>query len=166
MKSRLGGLICSSYRCVSLCVLHNADFSGAQGTAVELKALLLNVEDRVVLLIWLRGHESRFVLVGVKFLADGVDAGEAVLGKGLHENRLRHLETLVEVGQLLEVVVLLGDVKLFLRDSAEGAVEVIDGLDEILCEGLDGEFASRLDLALGAVLEIAEVGDGTKALVL
>jgi hypothetical protein len=72
----------------------------------------------------------------------------------------------VEVCELLEVLVLLLDGQLLLRDGAEGAVEVVDGLDEVLCEGGDGELTGLLDLALCAVLEVAEVGDGAKALVL
>lgn len=147
-------------------VLDDADLGGAQDAAVELEARLLDKEDGVVLLVGLGGHEGGLVLVGVELFALGLEALEAVLGEGLDEDALGHLEALVEVDELLDVVVLLGGVDLVGGDVGEGAVEVIDALDEVLGELLDGKVAGRLDLALGAVLEVAEVGDGAEALVL
>lgn len=138
-----------------LFVLDNANLGGTQHAAVELEALLLDVEDAAVLLIWLRCHEGRLVLVGVELLAVGVHALEAVLLEGGHENVFRHLDTLVEGVKVLVVAIqLLG------RDVCKGAVEVVDALDEVLGELLNGEITRSLDLARGTVLQVAEVGDG------
>ena len=52
-----------------LAVLDDADLCGAKHAAVELEALLLDVEDRVVLLVRLRGHKGGLVLVGVELVA-------------------------------------------------------------------------------------------------
>lgn len=52
-----------------LAVLDDADLGSAKDAAVELEALLLDVEDGVVLLVGLRGHEGGLVLVGVELFA-------------------------------------------------------------------------------------------------
>ena len=51
-------------------------------------------------------------------------------------------------------------------DVCEGAVEVVDGLEEVLCELLDGEVGGGFLVAGGAVLEGAELGDCADVLVL
>lgn len=51
-------------------------------------------------------------------------------------------------------------------DGGQGAVEVVDTVDQILCELLDGEVTGALDLTRRAVLEVAEVGDGAETFVL
>jgi len=43
------------------------------------------------------------------------------------------------------------------RHCTEGAIEVVDGLDEVVCEAGDGERAGGVDVAFCAVLEVAEV---------
>lgn len=126
---------------------------------------MLGEEDNVVLLVGLGSHESSLVLVGVELFAGRVDALKAVLGKSLDEDGLGHLEAFVEVEQVLVALVLL-DAELLGRDGGQGSVEVIDAVDEVLGELLNGKVAGGLDVALGAVLEVAEVGDGAKALVL
>lgn len=145
-----------------LFVLDDADLGGAQHAAVELEALGLDVEDGVVLLAGLGRHEGGLVLVGVELVALGLEALEAVPLERLHEDRLGHLDALVQGD---EVRVAVG-AELVGGDGGEGAVEVVDAVDEVLGELLDGEVAGALDLALGAVLEVAEVGDGAEALVL
>lgn len=85
-----------------------------------------------------------------------------MLGERLEQDALGHLEAVVEVDEVL----VDGGVELVGGHGGEGAVEVIDALDEVLGELLDGKVAGRLDLARGAVLEVAEVGDGAQALVL
>jgi hypothetical protein len=45
-------------------------------------------------------------------------------------------------------------------------IEIIDGGEEIFGEFLKGEIARGLDLSLGAVLEIAVVGNGSQVFVL
>lgn len=54
----------------------------------------------------------------------------------------------------------------FRRDGLEGAVEVVDRLDEVFGESLDGELAGGVDVANGSVLEVTEVGDGAEVFVL
>ena len=44
-------------------------------------------------------------------------------------------------------------------DGGEGAVEVVDGIDQVFCEALQGEVFCGLDFAFCAFLEVAEVGD-------
>jgi hypothetical protein len=56
--------------------------------------------------------------------------------------------------------------ELLWRNSIQGAVEVVDGLDEVAGESLDGKVFGRGDFALGAVLQVAEVGDGAEVFVL
>ena len=51
-------------------------------------------------------------------------------------------------------------------DGAEGAVEVVDAFDEVGREAGDGEGAGGVDVPLGAVLEVAEVGYGAEVFVL
>ena len=51
-------------------------------------------------------------------------------------------------------------------DSAESAIKGIDGLDEVAGEVLESEVLGGLDLALGALLEVAVVGDGAEVFVL
>lgn len=87
-----------------------------------------------------------------------------MLGKSLHEDGLCHLEAVVEVDEVLNLLVLLG--KLLGGHHGQGAVEVVHGLNQILGEALDGEFSSSLDLALRAVLKIAEISHCAEALVL
>jgi hypothetical protein len=45
-------------------------------------------------------------------------------------------------------------------------LEIVDGCDEIACKFLEGKVAGRLGFALGAVLEIAVVCDGTEIFIL
>lgn len=153
-------------RYLSLSVLDDANLGGTQNAAIELEPLLLDEEDGVVLLVGLGRHEGGLVLVGVELGALGLEALEAVLGERLDEDALGHLEALVEVSQVLEVLALVLGLELLDGHGGEGAVEVVDAVDEVLCELLDGEVAGGLDLAGGALLEVAEVGDGAEAFVL
>jgi hypothetical protein len=106
------------------------------------------------------------MLVGVELDAIGLQSLQAVLGQCLNKDVLSHLETLVEVGELLEILAFVLSLELLWGDGGQGAVEVVDAVDEVLCELLDGEVAGGFDLTCCAVLEVAEVGDGAKAFVL
>lgn len=106
------------------------------------------------------------MLVGVELDAIRLQSLQAVLGKCLDEDALGHLEALVQVGELLEILVLVLGLELVCGDGRQGAVEVVDAVDEVLGELLDGKVAGGLDLTCRAVLEVAEVGDGAKAFVL
>lgn len=149
-----------------LFVLDNTDLGGAQHSAVELEALLLNEEDSTVLLVRLRSHESSLLLVGVELLALGAETLEAVLLKGVHEDVLGHLETLVQVGEILDALRSVLGLELLLGNHSKSSVEVVNAVDEVLGELLDGEIFGGLDLTGGALLQVAEVGDGAQALVL
>jgi hypothetical protein len=114
------------------------------------------VKANAVLLVRLRCLEHSLVDIGVEFLerGAGVEALQAVLLERVHEDVVRHLEAVVErdeVGVLRRE--LLGG------DGGEGAVEVVDALDEVAGEALQGEVFGGLDFALGALLEVAVVGD-------
>lgn len=59
--------------------------------------------------------------------------------------------------QVDEILIVLGE---FLRgDGVEGAIEIVDAIEEILGEALQGEFAGGGDFALGLFLEVAVFGD-------
>lgn len=156
-----------SYR---LFVVDNADLGGAQDTAVEAEALLLGVEDGVVLLVGHGRHERGLVLVGVELVAVGVEALEAVLLERLDEDVLRHLEAVDQVHKVLVALLALGLAlglgQRLLGDHGQRAVEVVDAVDEVLGEAGNGKVAGGLDLALCALLQVAEVGDRAKEFVL
>lgn len=139
-----------------LSVLDNADLGGPQGAAVQEEAFLLGEEDRAVLLSWLGSHENSLMDIGVELLAGlgGIEALEAVLLQRVDEDAISHLDALVQGDQILVVALeLLGG------NGGEGAVEVVDRLDEIAGEALDGKVLGGLCLARCALLEVAEVGD-------
>lgn len=149
-----------------LCILHHSNLGGAQHSAVELEALLLNKEDGVVLFTLLRRHKSRLVLIRVELFADGVEALEAVLLQCILEDAVGHLEALAKVGQILQVLRLFLGRQLRLGHHRQCPVQVVHAVDQVLGKVLNGELARVLDLALGAVLQVAEVGDCAKAFVL
>lgn len=109
--------------------------------------------------------------VGIELLAldAGVEALEPVLGQRLHQDGLGHLEAVVEVQQILvDAFITLFRLGIEYRrgHGLQGAVEVVDGLDQVLGEALDGKVFGRLYIPLRPILQIAEVGDGSKVLVL
>jgi len=140
----------------SLSVLYNANLGRSQCPAVELEALLLCVEASSVLLIRLRRLEDSLVDVGVELLGRlaGVESLQTVLLQRVDEDGVGHLDAVVQ-GNEVGVIPL----ELLFWHSAKGAVEVVDGFYEVAGKALDGEVFSGLDFALGALLEIAEVGD-------
>lgn len=62
----------SSFLSCRLFVLDDTDLGGAQRSAVELEALLLDEEDGVVLLVGLGGHEGGIMLIRIELFARGV----------------------------------------------------------------------------------------------
>jgi hypothetical protein len=146
-----------------LCVLDNADLGCPQHAAVELETLGLSEEDGAVLLVGLRRHKGRLVLVGVELLAlnGRVEPLHAVSLESLHEHSLGHCEAIVEV-----VEVLVARLELVGGNIGERAVEVVHAVHEILGETLNREVLRCLHFALGLVLEVAEVGDAVLELVL
>lgn len=113
-------------------------------------------EDGAVLLSWLRCHEHSLVDVGVELLAGlgGVEALKTVLLESVDQDTVGHLDALVQGDEVLVVALeLLGG------NGGEGAVEVVNGFDEIAGEALDGKVLGSLCLARCALLKVAEVGD-------
>ena len=78
-------------------------------SAVQGEALGLAEEDGAVGLVGLRSLESCIVHVGIELIAlgAGVESLEAVLLESVHENGLGHLETGVEVQEVLVATVKL-----------------------------------------------------------
>lgn len=142
-----------------------------ENTAVKAETLALDVHNVAVFVVGGGSHESGFHEVGVELLGlalnelAGVEALEAVLLKGAQHDALGHLETLDELVQRL-VLLGLGSRKLVLGHSQERAVEVVDAVQEILGETLDGELASSVHVTLVALDLVAGLGDLTKVLVL
>ena len=137
-------------------VLDNTDLGWSQDASIEHEALLLGKKDDAVLLIWLRCLEDSLVEIRVEFLAGlgGVEALKAVLLQCVDKNAVCHLDTLVQGSQVLVVTLeLLGCY------SRQCTVEVIDRLDEVASETLDGEILGRLSLTRCALLKVAKVCD-------
>ena len=101
--------------------------------------------------------------VGVELVAlsAGIESLEAVLLECVHENGLGHLETLVKVRK-----VLVAAVKLLLGHNREGTVEVVNAVEQISGETLEGKVFGCADLTLGLLLQVAVLGDLTLPLVL
>lgn len=87
-----------------------SDCTYSNHSLVEGEALGLDEEDGAVILVGLGCLEGCLVLVRVELLAIGVKPLKTVLLQCLHEDRLGHLETRVEVGKIL-----VASVKLFGR---------------------------------------------------
>lgn len=141
-------------------------------TAVQHESLALGVHDVAVLLALSLGHEGGLVEVGVELLGlallgrgAGVEALEAVLLQGVHQDVLSHLEA---VDQVQQVLVGLGSrgAELVGRHGEQCAVEVVDALQQVHRETLDGKVAGAVHVALGALLEVEEVGHGADIFVL
>lgn len=90
-------------------------------------------EHSALFLVGLWRLEDGFVDVRVEFfrLCGGVEALEAVLLEGLHEDGLSHLQAVMERDKIL----VFGD-QLVGRNGGEGAIEVIYRLNQILSESL------------------------------
>lgn len=147
-------------------ILHDADLCSAQDAAVELKALLLNVADGIILLVGHGRHEDSLMLIRIKLATHRINLLKTMLFERLLKNSLRHLEPLVQIGEVLQILRLVGGVELRLRDGGERAVEVVNAIDEVLCEAGDCEVARCFHLAGCSVLEVAEVGYGAEAFIL
>lgn len=130
------------------------------------------MKDRTILHALRRGLEGGLVQVRVEALAvDGrVEALEAVLLERLHQDRLRHLEAVVQVDEIaIVVVVIRGTGRLVLilarhellgRNGGQGPVQVVDRVDQILGEALDRKLSCRFHLPPRSLLQVPEVGDG------
>lgn len=81
----------------------------------------------------------------------------------LHQYRLRHFQSIIQVRQIFVAFSLP---QLFWRYSAKGSVKVIDAFDQVLGEAGNGEVAGGLNVALCAFLKVAEVCNGAQIFVL
>jgi hypothetical protein len=122
-NTNLGGLQKLLVFEYGLLVLHG--FTHSNDSTIELEALGLAEEDGAVLLVGLGCLESGFMHVGVELVAlgAGVESLEAVLLECVHEDGLGHLETRVEVQE-----VLVAAIKLLLGHYRKGTVEVVDAV--------------------------------------
>ena len=101
--------------------------------------------------------------VGVELvtLGAGIESLESVLLKCVHEDRLGHLETRVKVRK-----VLVATVQLLLGHDRKGAVEVVNAVEQISREALEGKVLGCANLTLGLLLQVAVFGDLALPLVL
>jgi len=84
-----------------------------------------------------------------------------VLLECVHEDGLGHLETRVKVQK-----VLVAAVKLLLGHDRKGTVEVVNAVEQVSGEALEGKVLGCADLALGLLLQVAVFGNLTLPLVL
>lgn len=131
--------------------------------SIEHETRLLHMEHSVGFLIGHGNLERSLVLVGVKDLSDGIHLLQPVFLEGIQQDLLGHLQSVVKVDQIL-IVRRVG--ARTLGNRFQRTVEVVDRLDQVLGKLLDRKVLGRLLLALGAVLQVAEVGDGTREFVL
>jgi hypothetical protein len=142
-------------------LLHGCTHS--DDSAVELEALGLTEEDGAVLLVGLGCLESGLVHVGIELvtLGAGIESLEAVLLECVHKNGLGHPEARVEVRE-----VLVAAVKLLLGYNRKGTVKVVNAVQQVSGETLEGKVLGCANLTLGLLLQVAVLGDLTLPLVL
>lgn len=131
--------------------------------SVQRETSLLDVEHSIRLLVGHRDLESSLMHIRIERLSNGINLLKTMLRHGIQQDLLGHLQSIVKVDKLL-VVLRIGAGAL--RNRLERAVKVVDRVDEIFSELLDGELASGLLVALGALLEVAVLGDGAGEFVL
>lgn len=110
------------------------------------------MERRPVLLILHGRLEDSLMLVGIKLLPllAGIESLQPVLLQRLHENVFRHLQARVQINQVL----ILGN-ELVGRDVDQCAIEIVDRVQQVFGEALEGKVFGGLDLAFGLFLEVA-----------
>jgi hypothetical protein len=123
------------------------------------------VEANAIFLVRLRRLEHGLMDIRVELLAriTGVEALEPMLLQRANQDAVCHFDAVVQGDEVYVSVLLL---KLLSGHGAKGAIEVVDGFDEVTGEALDGEVLCGLGLAFCALLEVAEVGDGAEVFVL
>jgi hypothetical protein len=121
------------------------------------------MEASPILLIRLWRLEHGLMHIGVKLFRrlTWVESLQTMLLECVNENAVGHLDTVMQRNKLGVVAF-----ELFGGDGAQRAVKVIDRLDEIAGEALDGEVFCGVDFAFCAVLQVAEVGYGAEVFVL
>lgn len=147
------------------------DGTHPQNAAVKTEALALDVHNITVLETSSGSHEGSLVQVCVELLGltvdllAGIKALETVLLEGIEEDMLGHVETGNKIEEVL-VLFSLSSGELVRGHGQQRAVEVVDAVEEVLGETLDGELAGSVHVALVALNEIAGFGDGAEPFVL
>ena len=142
-----------------------------ENPSIQAEALALSIHHITVLHLGLGSHEGGLVQVGVKLLGlvldlgAGIEALQTVLLQGVHEDVLSHLQTSDEVVQG-SVLVSPGSTDLVRGHGQQRAVKVVNALQKVLGEALDGEVTGTVHVALGALLQVTEVGNGAEVFVL
>lgn len=142
-----------------------------QDSSVQSETLALGVHDIAVLHTLILGHKGSLVQVGVELLMlalneiSRVESLNTVLLERAHEDSLGHLQTGNKIQQVL-VGLSLGATELVLRHGKQGTVEVVNALEQVNGELLDGEAAGLFHVTLCALLEVEEVRDRTDIFVL
>lgn len=133
---------------------------------IQLEPFLDRTKRRPILLPLHRRHKRGLMHGGVEPLARlaGIEAVEPMPLQRGHQDLLRHLEAVDEVGQIRVLVPRRG--QLGRRHGREGPVQVVDAVEQVFGEARDGEVARRGHVALGALLQVAEVGDLAEVFVL
>ena len=123
-----------------------------QYSAIQHETLLLGVKAGVVLLLRLWNHEGSLVLVWVELVAvlARVESLQTVLLQCVDENSLGHLETVVEVLQLL----VFGREHL-LRHGGESSIQIVDAVDQVLRESLEAKVSCCLNFTFCLFLQVA-----------
>jgi hypothetical protein len=148
-----------------LCVLHNTHLRGPQHSSIQQKSLLLRVEANAIFLVRLGRLEHRLMHIRVELLARiaGVEALQPMLLQRANQNAIRHFDAVVQGDEVCVAVLFL---EFLSGHSAKGAIEVVDGFDEVTGKALDGKVLCSLGFAFCALLQVAEVGDGAEVFVL
>lgn len=133
---------------------------------VEFEVFLLGVEDGVVFFVLYGGYEGGFVFIGVEGKVVGVELFEVVFFEGFEEDVFGYFEIFVEVDEVLEVGRFFFGFEFFFGDYGEGMVEVVNVVDEVFGEFLDGEVMGGFYFMGSLVLEVVEVGNGVEVFVL
>lgn len=144
----------------------------SQNSAIELEARALYVDDLAILFTLDLGHECGLMEIGVELLGlavlgglAGIESLQTVLLQSVQQDVLGHPQAGHEVHQLL---VGFGHVavELLRGNGEESPVEVVNALEQVDGEPLNGEIPGILHLTLGAFLQVEEVGNGTHVFVL
>lgn len=143
-----------------------------QNSAIELEARGLCVDDIAILFTLDLGHERGLMNVGVELLGlavlsrlTGVESLQTVLLQSVQQNVLGHPQAGHEVHQFLVGLGHFG-LELLSGNSKESPVEVVNALEQVDGEPLNGEIPGILHVTLGAFLQVEEVCNGTHVLVL
>jgi len=130
-------------------VLHHTNLCRPQYPSIELEPLLLRMEANAIRLVGLWRHEDGLMNIRIELLATfaRVESLEPMFLQRIDQYAVRHFNAVMQRNQVRVV-----RLEFFGGNGAEGAVEVVDGFDEVAGEALDGEVLCGLGLALGAFL--------------